>query len=100
MVTDILKHFIMPKKHRNHNGDICYTFAWEQGGGNHVYAYSKKGAIRLAKKVGAGTHDRHGKKYKKTYPFSVLTPQEESFRSVYLEELLEFDRHLRLAYSL
>lgn len=90
----------MPKKHRNHNGDICYTFAWEQGGGNHVYAYSKKGAIRVAKKFGAGTHNRHGEKYVESSSGSILTPQEGSFRSVYLEELLEFDRNLYLAYSL
>lgn len=90
----------MSKKYRNHNGDICYTFAWEQGGGNHVFAYSKKAAVRVAKKVGAGTHDRHGRKYKKEHPLSVLTPQDGSFRSVSLEELLEFDKHLYLAYSL
>ena len=90
----------MPKKQRNHTGDIYYTFAWEQGGGKHFFAYSKKSAVRVAKKFGAGTHNRHGEKHVEASSGSALIPQEESFRSVYLEELLEFDRNLYLAYSL
>lgn len=91
-----------PKKHRNDNGDLCYIFNWEQGGGNHVYAHSKKGAIRRAKQVGAGTHDRNGRKYSKSLPRTsvALIPTESSLRSVYLNELMEFDRGLCLAYSI
>jgi len=84
------------RKHRNHNGDLCYTFAWEQGGGNHVYAHSKKGALRRAKLLGNNTHDRHGQKYSKEFPGSVLVPIESSIRSVTYEQLLEFDRGLYL----
>ena len=92
----------MPKKHRNHNGDLCCTFTWNQGGGNHVYAHSKKGAIRRAKLFGMATHDRNGKKYPEAPCNDVvaLIPRESSFSSVYINELIEFDRGLYLAYSL
>jgi len=86
----------MANKHRNLNGDICYVFAWEQGGGNHVYANSKRTALRRAQLFGKSTHDRDGKKHDKPLPGSVLTPIESSIRSVTLNELLEFDRGLHL----
>lgn len=87
----------MAKKHRNKNGDLCYVFAWEQGGGNSVYAHSKKGAIRRAKLFGQGTHNRHGDKYAKPDTDRVvLVPNEETFRSVTIEQLRKFDYGLYL----
>lgn len=87
----------MAKKHRNKNGDICYVFAWENGGGNHVYAHSKKGALRRATLFGAGTHNRDGEKYKNPSKDRLaLVPIESSIRSVSLGELVEFDEGLRL----
>jgi hypothetical protein len=88
---------MLMKKYRNTNGDMCYVFAWECGGGNSVFAESKRAALRRAKKFGAGTHDRNGYKYDK--PFTdrkVLVPDEKSIRSVTYEELKEFDRGLYL----
>ena len=29
----------MPKKYRNPQGEMLYTFVWEGGGGNMVYAF-------------------------------------------------------------
>ena len=85
------------KKHRNANGDICYIFAWENGGGNHVYAHSKKGALIRARLFGKGTHNRDGYKYKNPIKDrAVLTPLESTIRSVTYGELLEFDEGLRL----
>tara|TARA_R100001198_G_scaffold3709_1_gene2141 strand:- start:572 stop:871 length:300 start_codon:yes stop_codon:yes gene_type:complete len=95
LVTDNLKTTIM-KKYRNENGDLCYVFAWECGGGNSVFAESKRSALRRAKKFGAGTHDRNGYKHDKPYKGSVLVPNEKSMRSVTYEELKEFDRGLYL----
>ena len=89
----------MSKKHRNKNGDICYIFSWKQGGGNHVYAHSKKAALRRAYKLGAGTHTRNGDKLKYPHERAVLVPNEDSIRSVTLGELFEFDKGLYLAYS-
>ena len=87
----------MANKHRNINGDLCYVFAWEQGGGNSVYAHSKKGALRRAKLFGQGTHNHDGEKYEEPMKGrAVLTPIESSIRSVTLNELLEFDRGLHL----
>lgn len=88
------------RKHRNRNGDICYTFAWEGGGGNHVYAHSKRAAYRRAVKLGAGTHTRNGDKLKVPAERNPLVPVEDTFRSVNLTELFEFDKNLYLAYSL
>ena len=85
------------RKHRDHNGNVCYTFSWEGGGGNHVYAHSKRGAIIAAKKLGAGTHNRHGDKYAKPDTDRVvLVPNEETFRSVTIEQLRKFDYGLYL----
>lgn len=87
----------MAKKHRNKNGDICYVFAWENGGGNHVYAHSKKGALIRAKLFGAGTHTRDGEKYKNPIKDrKALVPASSTIRSVTYGELLEFDEGLRL----
>jgi len=87
----------MAKKHRNKNGDLCYVFAWEQGGGNSVYAHSKKGALRRAKLFGQGTHNSDGEKLLNPVKGrEVLVPNEKSIRSVTLEELNEFDRGLYL----
>jgi len=85
------------RKHRNKNGDICYVFAWKQGGGNNVYAHSKSGAIRRAKLLGEGTHNRDGEKLLNPVKGrEVLVPNEKSIRSVTYEQLLEFDRGLYL----
>ena len=85
------------RKHRDHNGNVCYTFSWKNGGGNHVYAHSKKGAIRCAKKFGAGTHNRHGDKYANPNTDCVtLVPNEETFRSVTKDQLHKFDYGLYL----
>lgn len=85
------------KKHRNENGDICYVFNWEGGGGNHVYAHSKRGALVRAKLLGKGTHNRDGYRYKEyNSSKAVLVPVESSIRSVTLDQLVEFDRGLYL----
>ena len=85
------------RKHRNINGDICYVFAWEQGGGNHVYAHSKRGALKRAKLFGAGTHNRDGEKYKNPIKGrAVLIPIESTIRSVTIDQLFKFDRGLYL----
>ena len=84
------------KKHRNQNGDICYIFRWEQGGGNNVFAKSKKTALRRAQLFGASTHNRDGVKRKEGSHGITLIPIPDSLRSVTLEEYLEFDKGLYL----
>lgn len=86
------------KKHRNANGDTCWVFAWEQGGGNHVYSHSKRGAQRRATLFGAGTHTRDGDKLKHPAKGDALTPDPSTIRSVSLTELREFDQGLRMMY--
>jgi hypothetical protein len=87
----------MAKKYRNKNGDSCYVFSWEQGGGNHVFAHSKKGAVRRAKFLGMGTHNRDGDKLSKPVEGRiVLTPDEKTIRSVTFDQFKEFDRGLYL----
>jgi len=88
-------------RYRNKNGDACYVFTWEGGGGNHVYANSKTSAISRAKAFGACLRDRDGVAYsyedRKSFANRVtLVPVESSIRSVTFEEFLEFDRGLAM----
>jgi len=88
-------------KYRNSNGDACYVFAWEGGGGNHVFANSKKSAISRAKAFGAKLRDRDGVAYsfedRQRFAKSVtLVPVESTVRSVTFEQFLEFDRGLAM----
>ena len=88
-------------KYRNINGDACYVFAWVGGGGNHVFANSKKSAISRAKAFGAGLRDRDGVAYsfedRQLFAKRVtLVPVESSVRSVTFEQFLEFDRGLAM----
>lgn len=88
-------------KYRNINGDACYVFAWIGGGGNHVYANSKKSAIARAKAFGASLRDRDGVAYsyedrQRFAKTETLVPDERSFRSVTFEQFLEFDRGLAM----
>lgn len=88
-------------KYRNINGDACYVFAWEDGGGNHVFANSKKSATSRAKAFGACLRDKNGVAYPpeqlKHFEGKVtLVPIESSIRSVTFEEFLEFDRGLAM----
>lgn len=91
----------MPKYHKNKNGDTCYVFSWEGGGGNHVFADRKSVALRRAIAFGKGLRDRDGVKYdyetiSRNKTKVTLVPIESTLRSVTTEEFLEFDRGLAM----
>lgn len=89
------------KKYKNSKGDTCYVFSWVGGGGNHVYARTKKSALLRATAFGASLRDRDGVAYsfedQQRFAKTVkLVPVESSLRSVTFEQFLEFDRGLAM----
>jgi|TARA_R110000803_G_scaffold185906_2_gene248356 hypothetical protein len=88
----------MPKKYRNPQGEMLYTFVWEGGGGNMVYAPSKAVARRRAIAFGKSISDSYGRVYPTRITGTVtLVPIMSSLSSVStFSEYLSFDRGLAM----
>ena len=88
----------MPKKYRNPNGEMLYTFSWEGGGGNTVNAPNKAVARKRAVAMGKGLSDSHGRPYDyETSRSVVLVPSMDTLRAVTtFQEYLDFDRGLAM----
>jgi len=88
----------MPKKYRNPQGEMLYTFAWEGGGGNTVNAINKAQARRRAIAFGKGLSDSNGRPYDNpNVNACVLVPNMDSLGAVNnFQEYLDFDRGLAM----